>query len=149
MAMLRFAGDEAGKEVYVLELTNSLSNLTAIHEAFTDFAGRNKLEEKLSFQLKLICDEIFTNIVSYAYSDNQQHIITIRFAITEEAITVAILDDGAPFDPLTHPAPDPQLPIEERGIGGWGIQFARTMMDEVSYKRLDHENELTLFKRIK
>lgn len=132
-----------------LTLTNTLSHISTIHQVFTDISNEKKLDEKLSFQLRLICEELFTNVVSYAYEDDQEHLIQIQIAITDHSVTLKIIDDGKPFDPLSHPAPDPQLTLEERGIGGWGIQFARSYMDEMHYERESNENELTLVKYIK
>ena len=43
---------------------------------------------------------------------------------------------------------DITLPVEERPIGGLGIFLVKNIMDEVTYRRIDGRNELTMLKRI-
>ena len=44
------------------------------------------------------------------------------------------------------PKPDVDAPIEERKIGGLGVYFIRSIMDEVHYRREQDRNILTLIK---
>lgn len=57
-------------------------------------------------------------------------------------------DKGLSFDPTNAPDADITIPIEERAIGGLGIFLIRSIMNEVSYQRLDGENRLTMKKYI-
>ena len=60
-----------------------------------------------------------------------------------------LCDDAAPFDPLTQAQPAVlEGPLDERPIGGLGLHFVRTLMDEVSYRRDGALNRLTLIKYI-
>ena len=69
-------------------------------------------------------------------------------ASEEDALTIDIIDDGLPFNPLTEgPSVDVNAPIEERRIGGLGIHLVRSMMDDLSYRRENGKNHLTLTKR--
>lgn len=43
---------------------------------------------------------------------------------------------------------DITLSLEERPIGGLGIFLIRSIMNEISYQRLDNENRLTMKKDI-
>ena len=59
-----------------------------------------------------------------------------------------LTDKGLSFDPTNAPDADITIPIEERAIGGLGIFLIRSIMNEVSYQRLDGENRLTMKKYI-
>ena len=99
--------------------------------------------------MQVALDEVLTNIISYAYNDKAQHEIRIRFKVSGDMLEAVIEDDGAPFDPLAIPAPDVSVPLQERRVGGVGIHFVRSLMDEVAYDRAGARNRLVLRKRFK
>jgi len=73
------------------------------------------------------------------------HDISFTFSSTEDALTIEMVDDGKPFDPLTDaPVPDVNAPMEERPIGGLGVFLVRKLMDELTYRREEGRNHLTL-----
>ena len=99
------------------------------------------------FRVDLVMDELVVNIMDYGY-DESDHEIDITFTSEEDAVTIEITDEGRSFDPLNDaPEPDLSSPIEERRIGGLGVYLARTMMDELVYRREGNRNHLTLVKR--
>jgi len=59
-----------------------------------------------------------------------------------------LLDDAAPFDPLSAKSPDLVSPVDARQIGGLGIHFVRSIMDRVAYERVGNDNTLILEKDI-
>jgi anti-sigma regulatory factor (Ser/Thr protein kinase) len=61
---------------------------------------------------------------------------------------VRVADDGPEFDPLRAPAPDTTLGVEERPIGGLGIELVKRLMDEIQYERRDGRNHLRLVRRL-
>ena len=103
-------------------------------------------------RLDLAIEEIFVNIAHYAYAPNtgEAEIIceTEKTADNQTKLTVIFKDGGIPFNPLSRPDPDPTAPLEERGIGGWGIYLTKKYMDSVEYAHADGKNILTLTKII-
>lgn len=75
--------------------------------------------------------------------------MTVEVKVGEGRLTVTLTDDGAPFDPLAQAAPDTDLPVEARAIGGLGIHLVRKMMDEVTYQRRGDRNVVVLVKRLR
>jgi anti-sigma regulatory factor (Ser/Thr protein kinase) len=59
-------------------------------------------------------------------------------------LTVEIVDEGPPFDPLARPDPDITLDLEDRQPGGLGILMIRQFTDDVAYRREDGRNVLTI-----
>jgi anti-sigma regulatory factor (Ser/Thr protein kinase) len=64
-------------------------------------------------------------------------------------LRIEVEDDGRPFDPLAHSAPDLSQPLDKRPVGGMGIHMIRKSMDRVEYRRADGKNILTMTKAIK
>ena len=63
-------------------------------------------------------------------------------------VTLTVLDDGAPFDPLSAPSPNADLSIDDRPIGGLGVHMMRKLMDEISYQRRNGQNHIVMTKRM-
>jgi anti-sigma regulatory factor (Ser/Thr protein kinase) len=124
-----------------------------------EFARVTSLVDQLGVEHRLprgviadVCialDEILTNITDYAYSDDAEHEIHIRFEALDNVLEAVIEDGGAPFNPLAIPAPDVSAPLHERRVGGVGIHFVRNLMDEVVYDRVGDRNRLVLRKRFR
>lgn len=132
-----------------ITLKNDLAELGRLAEAVTEFGERMGLPDKVVFSLNLVLDELVTNVVSYGYGDDPgEHWLTVGVRVEEGQLTAVLEDDGLPFDPLAKGPPDLDSPLEERGIGGLGVHFVRTMMDRVDYQRVDGRNRLTLVKTL-
>ena len=104
---------------------------------------------KAQMQIDVAVDELFSNIVRYAYGDGMGD-ATVRFSFDEQerAAEITFLDSGVPFDPLAKADPDVTLTVEEREIGGLGIFLVKKTMDSLAYRYEDGKNVLTLRKRI-
>ena len=56
--------------------------------------------------------------------------------------------DGRPFDPVNDaPEVDVESSVQDRLVGGLGLHIVRTTMDEMSYRREQGKNHLTLVAR--
>ena len=98
----------------------------------------------LIFQVNLDLEELVINVMNYGH-DGGLHEIDITLTSDEDSLTIEIVDDGRPFDPLHDaPKPDVNAELEDRDIGGLGIHFVRKMMDDVRYRREEGKNHLTL-----
>jgi len=96
--------------------------------------------------LHIILDEICSNIVKHAGASGFE--VDVEFLSTPACVKVVFVDDGMPYDPLTHEDPDTTLPAEDRPIGGLGILMVRKMSDSMSYVRKHDRNFLTVIKRL-
>ena len=129
-----------------IELTNSLAELDRLNRTLKRFGKANGFSPKCLMEINLAIDEIFTNIVSYAFSDQKEHRITISLAATDRQIVIRVEDDGCPFDPIKAGEPDTRCPLFEREIGGLGIHIAKRIMDSLLYKREGERNVLIMEK---
>ncbi len=107
-------------------------------------ARRDEWPEDLTFRVHLVLEELILNVMDYGLDEDSEG-VAVTVDAAGDSVTIEIVDDGVAFDPLTD-APDPDLTgsIEERRIGGLGVHFTRTLMDEVAYKREGGKNRLTI-----
>ncbi len=98
--------------------------------------------------LDICVEEIFINIASYAYKEDEDGEVTVTLKIGSDPMIARITfeDSGIPFDPLKQQAPDITLPARERRAGGLGIHLVKEHTDEMSYEYRDGKNILTLVK---
>jgi sigma-B regulation protein RsbU (phosphoserine phosphatase) len=106
-------------------------------------------DHKTIYKVELALDEVLTNVASYAYAPELGD-VTIEYGILadeERTLQVSIIDSGKEFNPLQNEDPDTTLSAEERGIGGLGLFLVKKSMDEVTYRRKDEKNILTMKKK--
>ena len=131
-----------------LILKNHLSELARIAEEIVAHGEACDWPAKWILNINLSLDELITNTVSYGYRDADEHEIHVTLTEQDRSIVVVVEDDGIAFDPFTSaPAPDLEAGVEERRIGGLGVYFVKTLMDEVAYERVDGVNRITLVQR--
>ncbi len=131
-----------------LKLVNQVGELDKLVATLEEVSSQWNLPSKVVMEVNLSLEELFTNIVFYAYDNPGDHVITIDFQLKPGRILqVTLTDDGKPFN-LLESKVDEELgkPVDERKIGGLGIHFVREMMDGVDYKRLDNKNVVILTK---
>jgi sigma-B regulation protein RsbU (phosphoserine phosphatase) len=148
MLALRYQRQSSKEQAKTLHLaiSNKLDEIDRVNDKFEEFAAKYDVSREVTQKIKLGFDEFLNNIVSYGYTDQDEHEIDVYVELLEGRLMVTIVDDGVPFNPFLKQAPDTTLSIEERDIGGLGIHLVRNFMDEVSYKRGVGKNSVTLIK---
>jgi anti-sigma regulatory factor (Ser/Thr protein kinase) len=136
-----------GKHLELL-LTNRSEALEYLQQ-FVEKAGAElHLQRDLVFKINLALEEVVSNIINYAYDDEDEHTIRIRVEHENNQLKIRIIDDGKAFNILKYPEPDIELPAEKRTIGGLGIHFVKTLMDSIKYEFRDNKNVLLLVKNL-
>ena len=128
----------------------------AVLENLRDFVSKAKscalnagLSTKQADSVELAVEEVFVNICNHASKDGSPLTARLECRDDGDSVRFVISDKGLPFNPLAHPEPDIDAPIEERDVGGLGILLVKNMMDDTRYERRGDENILTLVARKK
>ena len=97
-------------------------------------------------KLRLISEELYTNIFSYAYPQ-KEGLVEVGLMREASAVTCVFRDWGIPYNPLERPDPDVTLPPESREMGGLGIFIVKNSVDEISYEYREDSNilKMTIF----
>ena len=118
--------------------------------AFADeVEQRDPLSFDQSYLLRLVIEEIATNIVKYGYQQDVPGVIQLQYVYSDGLLRVIIRDRGRPFDPREHPDPDMGDDLATRQIGGLGLFLVRESADELQYHHDSASgwNELVAIKR--
>lgn len=134
------------KELTVNAITDNLDKVTDFIDEFLEILD---CPMKLQMKIHVAIDEVFSNIVNYAYPTSPGS-VTIRISSLEAPCTVFLtfIDEGIPYNPLEKTDPDTSLSAEERPIGGVGIFMVKKLMDDVRYEYVNGQNQLTICKTL-
>ncbi len=129
-----------------IQLSSSIKDIEKLNLEMESMLEKGIIFKEQFFNINLVLEEIFTNIVTYGFKNKPNHDIDIYFKIDDSATEITIVDDAVPFNPLGAVSPNLMVHAEEREIGGLGLFLVKQLMDLVSYKYLDGKNYLTLKK---
>lgn len=120
--------------------------LSQVQEFVQNALQKYGCNAKIIMQINLVIEELFVNIASYAYSNDEG---TCKIKVHydgEKVVMITIEDNGIPFNPLEKNDPDITLPAEKREIGGLGIFITKQIMDKVEYQYKNKKNILKMTK---
>ena len=98
---------------------------------------------KIQNDVRLVVEEIFINICSYAYTPNIGR-AEIRCWIEGESVYLQFTDSGVPFNPLDQPEVDTTGKMFFEKAGGFGIHLIKKVMDEIKYNYQNGQNVLCM-----
>ena len=125
--------------VETLAVPATLAGVRQGLDAFEHFGRSHHLSRASEWRVLLALDEILSNIVRHGHPVSEAA-IDLVFTIDNGRVGVEVVDDCAPFDPLSVPAPDTSGPLETRRPGGLGVALVRELMDDARYERRDNRN---------
>jgi|SRR5579862_7374887 len=135
-------------EQATLILKNDVTELEKVLVLITDLCARHNIPPDTEYDLKLALDEVVTNVMRHAYPKDEDHRFTLEVSVSDAEFTARVIDDGIAFDPMAHPPPNLDVPLEERKEGGLGIFLVRQIMTSVEYQRVAGKNIMTLRKKL-
>jgi serine/threonine-protein kinase RsbW len=100
--------------------------------------------ETLAYHINLVLTEAMVNAIKYANAEDPDKTVHILINITDMELVIKVFDNGQGFDINTIPPPDFDQ-LEDRGRG---IFLIRSLMDKVSYFKVDDGNVLEMSKRL-
>jgi len=132
-----------------LKLRNSMSELDKLDKSLKEFGDQLGLPKRSTCEIHLVLEELFTNIISYGYRDNDKHWVKITISLEKGKLVIQIEDDGIPFNPVDYKMPDLEKSLEGREIGGLGVYLIKQFANDILYKRSGNKNLVTIKKNIK
>lgn len=112
------------------------------------FGAQHRLPAPVLHDMNVALDDALNNIIAYGYDAGTDGEITITLEHGQGEVVLVIEDRGRPFDPTQTPAPELGAPLRARKVGGLGIHFMRSLMDDITYTRVDGMNRLCLIKKL-
>ncbi len=125
----------------------AISSLSEIFAFIDDQVDGKGIPPAGLYALRFVIEELFTNMVKYATASRED--VTIGLELEGKKATIRLTDhDVDPFDPATAPRVDPQTPLQDRRVGGLGIQLVKNMVDDLHYAYADRCSTITIIKNL-
>jgi len=121
---------EACQKVLLLDypLPAQLEELEKLAGAVEDALSQHP---DLVFPVNLCLEELITNTILHGLQEAKNRFIRVRMYLSDAWLEISIKDDAPPFDPFVDVvAPDIDLKVEDRPIGGLGVHLVKTLMDD-------------------
>ncbi len=109
------------------------------------FAASISIPPQVVFCLDHALAEHLQNL--HDHSDATLSKVCLRSA--QGKLMITVLDNGKPYNILSHPPVDTSIPILDRPIGGLGIHMIRKLLDDVHYSSADGWNTALFIKNDK
>jgi serine/threonine-protein kinase RsbW len=132
---------------FTARIPPDVESLSRTIEEVAAFLAAVDVPEDASYAVQLAIEELVTNTFKYGFPNREARPVALRIVIHADHAGLELTDDGDPFNPFAQPAPDFNLPAEERPPGGLGLHFVSNMMDECQYTREPNRNILRLRKK--
>ena len=131
-----------GADKWETNIPNQLSPLMRAIEALDCCLEQWGASPEARYVAQLAVEELGTNIIKYGYDDRNEHVIRLGAAPEKDVFRICLEDDGHQFNPCLTPEPDPNLSLDERTPGGWGLSLVRRMLAGMEYERQGDRNVL-------
>ena len=109
-----------------------------------DWANSNGVSADARERGEVCLNEVVANIFVHGSADRPATTVDISVETSSDAVAMTIADDGRPFDPLAYQGAEQGSSLADMAIGGLGIPLIRNFADEISYRRVEACNVLTL-----
>ena len=114
--------------------------LRAMNRAIDDCLASHGIDTEGQSDVRLALEELLANALDHGGATD----CSVDLAFTDRTITLVIVDDGVPFNPLDRPDLDLDADDLDRPIGGLGVHLIKTLSLDAVYAREDDRNRLTL-----
>jgi serine/threonine-protein kinase RsbW len=132
-------------DIRVPNQTRYLSLIGKIGEDIARTLKRFKGDrEELAYHMNLVLTEAMTNAIRHANEGDPKREVHITITILNKALKIKVFDQGQGFDICALPVPDFKS-LDEHGRG---IYIIRSVMDTVTYRKLDGGHVLEMIKTL-
>ncbi len=133
-------------DIRVPNQTRYLSLIGKIGEDMARTLRRFKGDrEELAYHLNLVLTEAMANAILHANEDDPEREIHITISILDEQLSIKVFDQGQGFDICSLPSPDFKS-LDEHGRG---VYIIRSLMDRVTYRKMDGGHVLEMVKSLR
>jgi anti-sigma regulatory factor (Ser/Thr protein kinase) len=128
---------------------NNIAEMAKVVAFVERFGTTHRIPQPIINDLNVCLDELLNNTVSYGYADKEPHEIIVSLSLVDGVLTAELRDDAMPFDPNQPVVVALSANLKSRTIGGLGLHFVRSLMDEVGYRRVGRYNVTKLKKGVR
>jgi len=128
----------------VIRLEPRAEALSEMLDRLEAYAEETELPPRVAYRLAVVCEELAANVAMHgAGGEDGATYVEVAVERIDDGVRFSVEDNGRPFDPLGQAKPDTEASVEDRPIGGLGIHFVRSLVQDIAYERVNETNRLT------
>jgi serine/threonine-protein kinase RsbW len=120
----------------VLTLHNDIGEIAASLPHLQAFGESAQLGPRLQNRMEVVFEELVSNAIRHGFVRGSQQTVRVDAAADERELTLVFEDDGAPFDLLATPAPEPLAELATAPEGGLGVALVTRLVSRLGYEAL-------------
>jgi len=128
---------------FIMRVESKMEHWPKLRTALHNYGLCAGMQARVLKKTEMAIEELVVNIVNYSEAEWME--IELK---AEKALYVMLRDNGGMFDPTKQAEVDTEAVTAERQIGGLGISLVRQIADDLTYRRMNGINELTIIKNI-
>jgi len=104
-----------------------------------------RLPRESCLRLTLLVEELFTNTVVHGHGRDSDAPVRLECDVAPGRIALTYEDTAPAHDPFAQvTAPDSELTVEDRPVGGLGVLLVQAMARQIEYRRAGERNRISL-----
>lgn len=131
-----------------VRVERNLFEVSRVNGCLETLWEQQQLPDDGRMEVLLCVEEVLSNIIRHGCPGGDDDEVWVRADLAAGEIEIRIEDNGAAFDPLSHPSPRLDVQLQERRTGGLGVHLVRKLMDRITYERLAGRNCFSMAKKI-
>ena len=132
-----------------IEVESKLESLDTLNDFVHSVIRNSPCTEQQRIQIDLVLEELFVNIVNYAYPESIGKVqVECKLCEDLNQAIITFKDRGIEFNPLARKEIEIHERFERRPVGGLGIYLAKKYTDSIEYERAEDCNVLTIMKNL-
>ncbi len=109
-----------------------MESLAVLVDFVREFLVAERLSKDIAFDIDLVIEELFTNLVRHARGAGD---VNVQLERAPDVVRIQLrAAEVSPFDPTAMPRVQVDLPLSERRPGGLGIHFVRELCRQFLYE---------------
>jgi anti-sigma regulatory factor (Ser/Thr protein kinase) len=120
------------------------SDVVRLNEWLDAAFVRGEVGPSIAADLKLCINEVFANLLGYAFRDTADPEIAIEIELQRDQAVAVISDNGSYFDLRASPSPAKPTSLLTASEGGYGIALIRDRATRIDYERIGATNHLRI-----
>ncbi len=122
--------------------TDNAADLDRIHAWLRDEVP--DISHSVLHAMQVVLEEVVTNSAKHGFPPGVPGEIRLRLSGSEDELVLIVEDHGYPFDPTTAFIPERGKDLNDIEPGGLGMTLMRHFCKDISYRRAENENRLTM-----
>jgi serine/threonine-protein kinase RsbW len=132
-----------------LEFAARQASLPRLLDRFEEFGRARRIPVAIQRDVHLALDEIVSNIIRHGSGLKRSCRISVDVTLDRGMLSVEVVDNGRPFDPVAAAPPEARGSVLKRPSGGLGILLVKALMDKVEYGRRNGRNHCLMKRGVK